>query len=518
MRVTRSGSDSPRPKADLLVLIAVSLLAAWFYPLFSLNHDASWYLIATDRFLDGADLYTEIFEINPPLAFYLTVPPVAAARTFGSDPTTAYFLYCVAIGLLSSLWTLHILGKADLPNRDRRALFYAIIVAQFVLPIAEFGQREHLMLLLAMPFFISQIFRSRLPRPGTSEQIALGITASLGLLLKPYFLLIPAAIGLMRLWQERDLKIFVDPAYLALAGATILYLTFIVVAQTAYLALVIPMAIHVYDAYGMDAAGVVSRPELLGLALMAIVIWRSGLVSGKGLQVLVAASIGAAMAYLFQFKGWNYHILPLSAFLLVGAAWVAVSRLETIRRDALVAVSIALLVITTLGVQLVRGPYESPTKTSFEQSVGSEDQSILILSTNVWASFPFVNEVSGKWASRYPAQWLIPGAYNRLAQGDCGSEGVACSELEGVLDFARNSIIEDIEQFQPDLIFVDEREEKSYFRSLDFDYFEFLAADARFEEIRPCYERVGEAIEYGVYSNSCRRPASDRVADSSASE
>ena len=131
--LVRSGIDQ-----DILILAIVSLVAAAFYPQFSLTHDASWYLVATDRFLGGARLYTDLLEINPPLAFYLTVPPVAAARTFGVDPTLAYFLYCIVIGFLSCLWSLFILRRSDLSGHERKGIFLAIIVVQFLLPISGY--------------------------------------------------------------------------------------------------------------------------------------------------------------------------------------------------------------------------------------------------------------------------------------------------------------------------------------------------------------------------------------------
>ena len=53
-----------------------------------LNHDTSWYFVATEAWLDGAPLYSEIMEINPPLAFYLTAPFVWLSRAMGSTPTT----------------------------------------------------------------------------------------------------------------------------------------------------------------------------------------------------------------------------------------------------------------------------------------------------------------------------------------------------------------------------------------------------------------------------------------------
>jgi len=40
-----------------------------------LHSDVSWYLVATERFVNGARLYQDVIEVNPPLAFYLMARP-----------------------------------------------------------------------------------------------------------------------------------------------------------------------------------------------------------------------------------------------------------------------------------------------------------------------------------------------------------------------------------------------------------------------------------------------------------
>ncbi len=68
--------------------IAGSLLYATLYALglarsFSkpLNHDAAWYLYGAGRVVQGAKLYRDIVDINPPLIFYFGCPAVLLARS-----------------------------------------------------------------------------------------------------------------------------------------------------------------------------------------------------------------------------------------------------------------------------------------------------------------------------------------------------------------------------------------------------------------------------------------------------
>ena len=73
-------------RANVLCLASLALLvvaSALFYPQHDLSHDASWYLIATQKFFSGAELYSDIYEINPPLAFYLTIPSLYISNALG---------------------------------------------------------------------------------------------------------------------------------------------------------------------------------------------------------------------------------------------------------------------------------------------------------------------------------------------------------------------------------------------------------------------------------------------------
>ncbi|MCJ7420250.1 hypothetical protein [Sphingomicrobium astaxanthinifaciens] len=488
--------------AGVALLLAASLAVVLVLPLYSLNHDASWYLVATAKFLDGAGLYSEILEINPPLAFYLTVVPVASARALGIDPTLSYFLHCAALGLLAGLWSLRIIARAGLAAGERRGLFLLVLAVLFVLPIAEFGQREHLTLLFAMPFVLAQMLRGEGRAPGIGEQVALGLFGALGFLLKPHFLAIPAIMGLARLLRERDAAVARDPAYLALAAAAIGYLLFIWGMHPTYLDRIVPLGVAVYASYGMPMAGVLVRPELAAVALLASLLLRDRGCSRPGLPVLLGATAGAGLAYLLQFKGWNYQVLPLAAFLLMSAGWWGVAAARQGRREPLGLALVLMITLMTLGPQLWRGPYESATTARFAPFVDREGRAILVLSTNVSAAFPFVNEVGGGWASRYSAHWLIPGATDRLAQG-CAGDGASCAEARAIAAFARDTIITDLERFEPHLVYVDERPRKAYFRDPGFDHFEFLSQDPRFAPIRACYRKVGDALGYGVYQRRC---------------
>lgn len=87
----------------MLPLLVAALLLAFLWDR-QINHDTAWYLIATRKWLDGARLYVDIYEVNPPLNFYFTVPPVLLADATGMSPANAqYAVLCAAIALSLAL-------------------------------------------------------------------------------------------------------------------------------------------------------------------------------------------------------------------------------------------------------------------------------------------------------------------------------------------------------------------------------------------------------------------------------
>ncbi len=88
--------------------------------------------------------------------------------------------------------------RSGLVGTAKLLLVAGVLVGCFLIAMHDFGQREHLMLILAMPYLQYLILRERLTMVSHFELAGLGFTAFFGLGLKPYFLLIPAGIILAR--------------------------------------------------------------------------------------------------------------------------------------------------------------------------------------------------------------------------------------------------------------------------------------------------------------------------------
>jgi putative flippase GtrA len=205
---------------ELPALLALLAGAAWFYAGTMLNHDTSWYLIATSRWLDGAELYRDIVEINPPLAFYLTAPAVLLARATGLVPHHAYVLQVIALTLPSLLWLRSLLRRAPLDETHRRIMLAAGVAALCLAPIVEFGQRDHLMMIFVLPYIALMAFT---PPSSRAERCLIGAFALLGLALKPHFFALPLFMGLLMIQRRRTVLAPLTPEHLVIGVGAVLY-------------------------------------------------------------------------------------------------------------------------------------------------------------------------------------------------------------------------------------------------------------------------------------------------------
>src|SRR5690606_31633091 len=143
--------------------------------------------------LDGARYGRDLIEINPPLIAWLMLPVAAFARVTGLAPMLAWqlVLTLATAGMILACLRLVPAGHAAAARPGTHALLLAILLV--VLPAMEAGQRDHLAVLLALPYLLVLGRRAGGDDVGRGTAMAAGIAGALGFLLKPHFLAALAA-------------------------------------------------------------------------------------------------------------------------------------------------------------------------------------------------------------------------------------------------------------------------------------------------------------------------------------
>ncbi|MDJ0896179.1 MAG: GtrA family protein, partial [Alphaproteobacteria bacterium] len=232
------------PELVALLLLAVAVVCLSSIPL---SHDVVWQMWIARQMLHGVGLYTEILELNPPLWFWMAVPVQWAAEALEQPPLRlillADFCYVAACFFLASRLL------SERAPQQRAMLLLAILAAMILVPLPDFGQREHLALVGAIPYAL--LISRRAERRPTSAWLAgsVGLVAAVGFALKHYFIAVPL---LLELWLivgwRRDWRPF-RPETWALAASALGYAIAVIQLSPAFFSTVVPMVGLAYDGY-----------------------------------------------------------------------------------------------------------------------------------------------------------------------------------------------------------------------------------------------------------------------------
>ncbi|WP_218630078.1 GtrA family protein [Sedimentimonas flavescens] len=489
-----------REQIDVQDLALSAALALGMLALFwgrMINHDTAWYLLATRKWLAGAQLYVDLIEVNPPLNFYLTVPPLALADLLGLSDTNGQYLWLALLIFVSLSWSGSIL-KAGLGMTARPRAFLMIgMAAAMILPaLNNMGQRDQMLVILMMPWVLGQIA----PQPqARGPQIARAAFAAFGICLKPHFILFPFTATLFEIVRQRSLRPILSAGNITFLVLGSAYVAIVALLHPAYLQEIVPIAREVYGAYGAPLVYVAFnfRNEALAL-LIVVLVARLTVRTNPAVGLLIVLCFAGAASYLLQGTGFGYHKIPFLAFLLIAYAWI----LASVSYKTLVTIAVCALPLVPMAGLYKRGFYNNRALTEITKVdlAWSEFDSIMALTTHLDVGPAAAFEIGADWVSRYPVSWLVPGAVNRLRDLDCKTEAAVCAKLTEIVARNRSDNIEDVTLNDPELLIIDKQ--SRFFDRPGFDWLAFMAEDPAWEAVFATYRLAasGDHFDYYLYA------------------
>lgn len=458
-----------------------------------LNHDVAAMLQFAQRIADGERLYVDLIDINPPMMFWLDLIPVGLARLTGLPVPSAFIVTVLAATAASGAlaWRLFRalpeaadpLGAVLLPG--------LALLAMLVLPTHNFGQREHLLLILTLPYLTLAAARlAGRPQPA-GLSLGVGVLAALGIGMKPHFALLPVAVELVLLLPPGRWRRLRDPSPWAIVAIGAAYLAATLVWLPEYVGVMVPLVARYYHAFDPAAVlALAAQPEMLTLigawvALAAATAWRGGVIA----RVAAAAVGGALLAGLLQAKPWDYHYVAAVGlmYLLAGVLVVDIVG-RRVRLGAAPALAAGLLV----GMAAWSGALSPPfaAQLAFRDSPAGRllpivraeagGQPVLWLTASIYPQFPVLNEAGSRMAMRFMSLWLLPAIYGEGPARPTAAPYNDPAAMEPAETLVYRSVIDDFLRLRPALVLVQDAERDGGFNGRPFDYLEYFRRDPAF--------------------------------------
>jgi hypothetical protein len=162
------------------------------------GHDQLWFLLMAHRWLQGSQLYgPQVFDSNPPGIVWLSAIPILLAHALRLPITIAAKLVVILAESSASLLSLHFLryARGIKARYELLALLFAAFLLFYLAPARDFGQRDHILSFLVLPYILAATVDPKQHRLTLARCLA-GITAATGICLKPHHALVILAVEL----------------------------------------------------------------------------------------------------------------------------------------------------------------------------------------------------------------------------------------------------------------------------------------------------------------------------------
>lgn len=462
------------------------------------NHDIAWFLHAGGVWLDGGKIGVDVVDTNPPLVIWLSGLEVLVARALGAAPLVVHALVTTAVCVLSLVLAARALARAGLGHEVLALWAPVTLVAVTAVAGYDFGQRDHWLALLLLPYAGWAL----VPRKITRERALAGLLVALAVALKPHHVLAVLVIELSGVLVHRSARQLVRVETLGALACAPLYLLAIAWSAPSFWT-DLGDTLAVYGAYGREVPlwGQHTLYALLAVVLAAPLGLLRPRTPAPG--VLAALSVSGIAAAWLQHKNFAYHHVPTDAFACAALALgLALLVTRAARRPAVVFALLGALSAGCLAwlAWLPRPPRDRELRAALHDGIQrlAGDGTLFVFSTAVGAAFPAVNFTRARSVSPYSCLWPIPGSYGAQERRAPRFPYRTLAEMSAVEQRMVERVVAVLARQRPDLLVFDRRPVKQALGRSDLDFRRYFEAHPDFTALLGSYRSLArdDAFEY----------------------
>ena len=301
-------------------------------------------------------------------------------------------------------------------------------------------------------------------RPDLWMAVVVGICGGIVAIIKPFFAVPIVCVALSAAYFSRSWRpVFALENWIA-AGLLAAYTVWVAMAFPKFFSDVLPLVLTVYVPVKMSVGRILiqyATPLWLGAWGLVAFFERRAMLQ-LPIAMVLAASIGFAIAFYIQQKGWPYQSYPMIGLALIAflpaflAYWRRDRSDDSIERKQRMAVALA------VGV-LIGGSFQWMNSSLYVASIAQAVRSLkphpklLALSIDLSVGFPLTREVEGTWVGRLASLWVSSNVWYRRMTEDLDPETLAKLTAYAARD--RQTFTEDLARGRPDILLVDHRQQ-----------------------------------------------------------
>jgi hypothetical protein len=450
-------SDDYRSFAGWLALAGLFGIAIGLRHVFGTNTDVSWLLTAGERVLDGARLYVDVLETNPPMSVLAYLPAITLSRLTGVMAEVVVDAL-VFLGIFASLACCAFLLRRNADFTEARGwpltlLAFAVLA---ILPTQVFGQREHIALIALLPFLAALIDRITGGQPPRWFAIVAGLGAAVTLAFKPHFALaVYVPLFVLASVTRSSWRVLWLPEHLVAAAGGIFYVAVTAIVWPQFFTEVLPLLRDVYVPVKLPMTALLEAPAtaLWAVALLAIFALHRKQRLSPALILLMATSASFAAAFVLQGKGWPYQSYPAIALALFALGFT-LTRGNGASRGWLLGAGVLLLALFIRSMLWFYLAFDARPLQERVAQLGQKHPAILAITAEPAIGHPLTRMVGGSWVSRQQGLWIDNYYTFMLRTGMLDNVRAAASEAHAERE--RKRLIEDILRLPPTILIVDD--------------------------------------------------------------
>jgi len=460
----------------------MAALLALFPPV---GHDQLWCLYVAQRMLAGAKLYgPELFESNPPLIMWASLFLAHLAQLTHIPITVLFKLAIAGLELASAAISLSLLRRIypALTQTTTWFLAFAYVVIFAVMPARDFGQRDHLLAILCLPYVLAAALDasqnlsplrcgSSAANLSTALRILIGLAAAIGICLKPHNgLLVLTTELLLLVYTSKPRRWIPRPELITILATGGLYLLAVRKITPTYLTEVVPLLKDVYWAIGhLSPLQLVAESIQLHILLaITLIAFAAKGRPNRPAAFLLAAGVASTLAYYLQGTGWYYQQIPALSFTAAALALIVcptfapqsskATRLLNHPTTSRAALALSLLALALTAhftnypfIPSRSFPIDAPDESFF--SGLAPNTPIAILTTSVDDTVMPAAKYHLLWAQRTNNLWILP-ALLRNESGPAPQHTIPPARLAELESIQHRFMAEDLNRWHPALILI----------------------------------------------------------------